>query len=77
MSFRLFKTTYRDRKGRTCEASKWYVEFRDTNETTRRLPCFTSKSASDEAGRNVEKLVGYARGSAGQVDPALTAPADC
>ena len=29
MGYRLFKTTYKDAKGRTREAAKWYVEFKD------------------------------------------------
>ena len=29
---RTFKPTYRDRKGKAREASKWYVEIRDANE---------------------------------------------
>ncbi len=70
---RVFKTTYRDSKGKTRQAAKWYVEFRDHNETVRRLPAFTSKAASLEMGRNLEKLVGYHRATGGQVDPALVA----
>ena len=69
MGFRLFKTTYNDAQGRTRQAAKWYVEFRDHNEIIRRLPAFTSKSASTEIGRNIVKLVGYYEGSGGQVDP--------
>jgi integrase len=72
MGFRVFKTTYKDAKGRTREAAKWYVEFRDHHQTVRRLPAFTSKAASEEMGRNLVKLVGYFRGSGGQVDPSLT-----
>src|SRR5262245_66289608 len=72
MGFRVFKTTYKDTKGRTREAAKWYVEFRDHLETVRRLPAFTSKPASEELGRNLVKLVGYFKGSGGQIDPALT-----
>ncbi len=70
--YRLFKTTYRDRQGKTRQAAKWYVEFRDHLETVRRLPVFTSKAASDELGRNLVKLVAYHRASGGQMDPALT-----
>jgi integrase len=69
---RVFKTTYKDRKGRTREAAAWYVEFRDHLETVRRLPAFVSKSASEELGRNLEKLVAYHKASGGQTDPALT-----
>ena len=31
MGYRIFKTTYTDRKGKTREAAKWYIEFRDAN----------------------------------------------
>jgi integrase len=72
MGFRVFKTTYKDTKGRTREAAKWYVEFRDQLETVRRLPAFTSKAASEEMGRNLVKLVEYHKGSGGQTDPALS-----
>src|SRR5262249_55008405 len=72
MSFRVFKTTYRDRKGKTREASRWYVEFRDHLATVRRLPAFTSKAASEEMGRNLVKLVAFYRGSGGQPAPSLT-----
>ncbi len=71
MGYRIFKTTYTDRKGKTREAAKWYIEFKDANETTRRLPAFTSKAASEEFGRNLVKLVEYHRATAGQTDPAL------
>jgi hypothetical protein len=70
--FRLFKTTYRDRRGRWRKATRWYVEFRDHLSTVRRLPAFTSRAASDELGRNLVKLVAYHKGTGGQVDPALT-----
>jgi hypothetical protein len=33
---RVFKTTYKDRKGRTKEAARRYVEFRDQLDTVRR-----------------------------------------
>ncbi len=69
---RVFKTTYKDRKGRTKEAAAWYVEFKDHLDTPRRLPAFTSKAASEEMGRNLEKLVAYHKASGGQTDPQLT-----
>ena len=68
---RLFKTSFRNRKGKIQSASKWYGEFTDHNERTRRLPLFTDKAASDEALRNIAKLVAYHRASGGQADPAL------
>ena len=69
---RVFKTTYKTRKGKTREAAKWYVEIKDQLDTVRRLPAFTSKAASEEMGRNLEKLVGYHKGTGGQVDPSLS-----
>jgi hypothetical protein len=69
---RVFKTTFKDRTGRTKEAAKWYIEFRDHLDTVRRLPAFTSKQASEEMGRNLEKLVAYYKATGGQTDPALT-----
>ena len=69
---RVFKTTYKDRKGRTKEAARWYVEFRDQLDTVRRLPAFESKAASEEMGRNLDKMVAFHKSSGGQTDPALT-----
>lgn len=54
---RVFKATYKDRKGKSRESSKWYVEFRDHNETVRRLPLFSDRKQTETAGRNIEKLV--------------------
>lgn len=71
MGFRVFRTTYKDRRGRTREVKKWYIEFRDHLERVRRLPAFESKSGSEELGRNLVKLVAYHKGSGGQTDPAL------
>jgi len=67
--FRLFKSSYKDREGQTRETAKWYVEFRDHQETTRRLAAFTSKAASGELGRNVVKLVAYYKATGGQPSP--------
>jgi hypothetical protein len=50
---RVFKTTYKDRKGCTKETAAWYVEIRDQLDTVRRLPAFQSKAASEEMGRNL------------------------
>src|SRR4051812_23432270 len=72
MGFRVFRTTYRDAKGKTREASKWYIEFRDHLDTPRRLPAFASKAASAEMGRNLVKLVDYHKATGGQTDPSLS-----
>lgn len=68
---RVFKSTYKDRKGQTTKTGKWYVEFRDHNGDARRVPAFSSKGASEELGRNLDRLVAYHRATGGQVDPAL------
>ena len=67
MGYRLFKTSYNDRKGKPKEAAKWYVEFKDHLETIRRLPAFTSKAASEEVGRNLVKMVEYHKATGGQI----------
>src|SRR6516165_6203975 len=69
---RVFKATYKDRQGRAKESAKWYVEIRDQLEYVRRLPGFPSKAATEELGRNLEKLVSYHKSTGGQTDPALT-----
>src|SRR5262245_57340178 len=72
MGFRVFKATYKDRRGKSRQSAKWDVEFRDHNETVRRLPAFTSKAASEEMGRNLVKLVEYHKATGGQTDPSLS-----
>ncbi|MCY3018046.1 MAG: hypothetical protein NTW87_03315, partial [Planctomycetota bacterium] len=54
---RLFKATYKDRRGKVQESAKWYCEFRDHLEIVRRLPLYTDQKASAEAGRKIERLV--------------------
>ena len=68
---RVFKSTYKDRKGNTTKTANWYVEFRDHNADIRRVPAFTSKGASEELGRNLDKLVAYHRATGGQLEPTL------
>ena len=69
---RVFKSSYRDGEGRTRPTARWYVEIRDQRETVRRLSAFTSKAASEELGRNLDKLVAYYKSSGGQIDPKLS-----
>ncbi len=64
----MFKATYRDRKGRTRESAKWYLEFRDHMEVTRRLPAFTDAKASEELGRQIERLLSF-RGAGDMLPP--------
>ncbi len=68
---RVFKSSYKDRKGKTVRTETWYVEFSDHKGDTRRVAGFTSKAATTELGRNLEKLAAYARATGGQVDPSL------
>ena len=67
----LFKAPYRDRNGKSRKTAKWYVEFYDHKNKRRRLSGFTSKSATQEFGRKLERLVSYHNASGGQVDPSL------
>jgi hypothetical protein len=69
---RVFKSSYKDANGQTQLTSKWYVEYQDHLDCVRRLPAFTSKAATEELGRNLEKLVAFHKASGGQTDPALT-----
>jgi len=68
---RVFKATYKDRRGKVCESAKWYVEFRDHLERVRRLPAFTDKAQSEAFGRKTERLVGC-RANNEPTDPELT-----
>lgn len=68
---RVFKSTYKDRQGKTVQTETWYIEFSDHRGSVRRIAAFTSKAASLELGRNLEKLAAYAKATGGQVDPSL------
>ena len=54
---RVFKSTYRDRDGKKCKTSKWYVETRDHLELPRRFPAFSGKKESEAFGRRIDQLV--------------------
>ena len=68
---RLLKQHFRDRRGTLKQTKNWYVEFRDHNDNIQRVPAFTSKAASDELRRNLEKLISYHKATGGQFDPSL------
>ncbi len=59
-------------QGKRQEAASWFVEFKDHNQSVRRLTGFTSKAASEEMGRGLVKLVEFHVASGGQIDPALS-----
>ena len=46
---RLFRATYKDRRGRPQESAKWYVEIRH-REVVRRLPDYADKAARSACG---------------------------
>ena len=54
---RVFKQKYRNRNGKLKDSAKWYVEFRDHQEVTQRIPGFTDKKLTQELGGKLEKLV--------------------
>lgn len=58
MSYRLFKTTFTDRKtGKQKEAADYYVEFRDHLNTRHRWPAFAHRDDSDTLARRIVELV--------------------
>ena len=53
---RVFQSTYKDKKGQTRTTTTWYVEFRDHLETVRRVAGFRDRKATEQLGRNIERL---------------------
>lgn len=54
---RVFKSTYRDREGKKRKTAKFYIEFKDHLQRTRRLPVFDGRRQSEALGRQIKKLV--------------------
>jgi hypothetical protein len=54
---RTYKATYKNTLGQTKQSSKWYVEFKDHLDKTRRMPALTDRKQSEALGRQIEKLV--------------------
>jgi len=54
---RVYRPKRKTKTGQMRPYAKWYVEFKDHTETTRRLPAFGDKKPSEELGRKLEKLV--------------------
>jgi integrase len=67
---RLFKQQYRDRAGAIQRTANWYAEFR-YDDRVRRVPLFTDKGASTDAGRQIQRLMAC-RGAGESPDTALT-----
>ena len=54
---RVYRPTYPDRGGRTREAARWAVEFRDANGKPRRIVAYRDKGASAELGHKLDRIV--------------------
>jgi integrase len=67
---RLFRQHYHDRNGQKRAARNWTVEFSDTEGNARRLAAFVDRSASEQLGRQIERLLAL-RVAGGQPDVAL------
>jgi len=67
---RIYKQQYRDKTGETRTIGKWYVEFYDHMRQLRRLAAFKDKRASEEFGRNIDRLISC-RVSGAELDPTL------
>ena len=57
---RVFRATYKSRRGIRRESNRWYVEIRDAEGRPRRLPAYEDKPASEEYGRKVQRLANLA-----------------
>ena len=54
---RVFRSTYRDRNGKTRATRRWYLELRDHTGVRRRFSGFTDKEQTAALGRQIERLV--------------------
>ena len=53
--------TYKTKDGERRHSARWHVRFRDHLGVRRRLLASTDKPASEEYGRNLDRLAGYAK----------------
>lgn len=56
---RLFKPKFKTRNGETKEVRKWWVGLRDQNGINRRIAGFVDKTATEETGRNIQRLISF------------------
>ncbi len=54
---RLFKATYKDKKGNTRKTKKWYLDFPDHLDRRHKMALFTHKRASKEFKERLSKLI--------------------
>lgn len=68
---RIFRTSWNDKNGEKREVKKWWIELRDHKSTLRRFPGFTDRKASEDLGRQIERLVS-SKAAGEQPGPALS-----
>lgn len=56
---RLFKPKFKNKKGQQKEVKKWWIELRDHNGINRRFAGLTDKAATEEIGRNIQRLISF------------------
>lgn len=56
---RLYKPKFKNKNGQTKEVKKWWVELRDHNGVIRRFAGLTDKAATEETGRNIQRLISF------------------
>jgi integrase len=69
---RTLKVKYTDHHGRRGQTPNWYCELKDPSGVMRRFPGFTDRTATEELGRKIERLVAF-RVAGGAPDPTLAA----
>lgn len=68
---RVFKHVFKDRRtGASRQTSKYYIEFKDPSGRMRKMPGLSAKSATEEFGRKVDRLVAC-RVAGTRIDPDL------
>ena len=61
---RVFRSSYKDRNGRTRKTARWYIELADHLGTRRRIPGLSDKRQTETLGRRIVDLVNLRAGGA-------------
>lgn len=56
---RLFKPKFKNKDGQIRELKKWWIEVKDHNGVIRRFAGLTDKDATEEIGRNIQRLISF------------------
>lgn len=56
---RLFKPKFKNKDGQTKEVRKWWLEVKDHNGVIRRFAGLTDRAATEEIGRNIQRLISF------------------